>query len=69
MGEKSIQTVLMRYLNILLFLCISFLNLKANNIISNEIVNDNKFSWLNGYYDNKGKKVTAGKQQLERKSL
>ena len=35
----------------------SYSELLTTNIISNEIVNDNKYSWLNGYYDNKGKKV------------
>ena len=35
----------------------SYSELLTTNIISNEIVNDNKFSWLNGYYDNNGKKV------------
>ena len=35
----------------------SYSNLLTTNIISNEIVNVNKYSWLNGYYDNKGKKV------------
>ena len=35
----------------------SYSDLLTTNIISNEVVNFNDYSWLNGYYDNKGQKV------------